>query len=516
MIKDLTQGKSSKVLWLFCIPLLVSAVFQQLYNMADSIIAGRVLGESALAAVGASYPITMIFMAIALGCNLGCSVIISKLFGEKKILEVKSGVSTIMISVAVIGVVLTAVGIGLGQPVMSLLNTPADIMQDSLMYLYIYIGGFLFVLLYNVCTGIFSALGDSRTPLVFLVASSVANVALDLVFTMVVPLGVAGLAWATFLAQGVAGLLCILTLFRRLSKLRCEGKAKAFSFSLLKQMCYVAIPSVLQQSFVSVGNLIIQWIINGYGSSVLAGYIAAIKLNTFVLTTITAVAGGLSSFTAQNLGAGQAARVRQGTRVSVLMAIAIVVPFSILYSVIPELMLQLFLEESSAVAVSAGVSFLTIVSPFYAVISVKVTLDSVLRGSQSMASFMVATFADLLIRVVLCFALNPILGITGIWWSWPLGWGAATALSVGLYLSFRWYKSDRAKRKFAALAQADVQYVHALQLPQSAETADAAAIAALAQSPAVQDEQDKTPAADTTRIRPSGKTETPKHRFLHA
>ena len=162
MIKDLTQGKSSKVLWLFCLPLLISAVFQQLYNMADSIIAGKVLGESALAAVGASYPITMIFMAIALGCNLGCSVVVSKLFGEKKIREVKSGVSTIMISVAVLGAVLTASGIGIGDPIMRVLNTPADIMQDSLMYLYIYIGGFLFVLLYNVCTGIFSA-ADSPT-----------------------------------------------------------------------------------------------------------------------------------------------------------------------------------------------------------------------------------------------------------------------------------------------------------------------------------------------------------------
>lgn len=462
MVKDLTQGKSVKVLFIFCLPLLISAVFQQLYNMADSIIAGKVLGEAALAAVGASYPITMIFTAIALGCNLGCSVIISKLFGEKNFTDLKSGVSTILISVTALGAVLTAAGIGLGDPVMRLLNTPEDIMGDSLTYLYIYIGGFLFVLIYNVCTGIFSALGDSRTPLYFLVSSSVANVGLDLIFTMVVPMGVSGLAWATFLAQGFAGVLCVLTLFFKIRKIRSDEKPKVFSVLLLRQMLYVAIPSIIQQSFVSVGNLIIQSIINGYGSSVLAGYIAAVKLNTFVLTTLTAVAGGLSAFAAQNLGAGKPKRVKQGAAVSVVMALIMVVPFSLLFSLLPDTMLKLFLEESSALSVSTGIKFLTIVSPFYAVIAVKLMLDSVLRGAQSMLAFMVATFADLFIRVILCYALDPVLHTEGIWWSWPIGWTAATIVSIALYLSNRWYKSQRAKSIFSALDPRPVPAEYAL------------------------------------------------------
>lgn len=462
MIKDLTEGKTAKVLWLFCLPILVSAVFQQFYNMADSIIAGKVLGEDALAAVGASYPITMIFTAVALGCNLGCSVVISKLFGEKKIREVKTGVSTIMIAVAVMGAVLTAIGIGIGRPVMTLLDTPVNIMGDAMNYLYIYVGGFLFVLLYNVCTGIFSALGDSKTPLYFLVASSIGNIGMDLVFTMVVPLGVAGLAWATFMAQGIAAVLCMITLVRRVSKLKCGEKAQIFSGSLLKSMCYVAIPSVLQQSFVSVGNLIIQYIVNGYGSSVLAGYIAAIKLNTFIVTTITAVAGGLSSFSAQNLGAGKTERVKKGAKVSLLMAFAMVLPFTLSYTLAPEFMLGLFLEESSASALSTGVGFLTIVAPFYAVISIKIMFDAVLRGAQSMFSFMFATFSDLLLRVVFCFVLNPVLGINGIWWSWPIGWGVSTAISVTLYSAGRWYKSPRARARFAALADENTDSAHGI------------------------------------------------------
>ncbi|HIU59986.1 MAG TPA: MATE family efflux transporter [Candidatus Stercoripulliclostridium merdigallinarum] len=451
MVKDLTQGKPLKVLLIFCIPLLISSIFQQLYNMVDSIIAGKVLGEAALAAVGASYPITMIFTAIALGCNLGCSVIISKLFGERNYTDMKSGVNTILISVAVLGVLLTGIGIGLGSPIMRLLKTPNDIMADSLVYLYIYIGGFLFVLMYNVATGIFSALGDSRTPLYFLVSSSLVNIGLDLLFTMVIPMGVAGLAWATFITQGIAGVLCIVTLIFRLRKIKGEGKPVWFSPLLLKQMLYVAIPSVLQQSFVSVGNLVIQSIINGYGSSVLAGYIAAVKLNTFVITTITTVAGGLSAFAAQNLGAGKIRRVLHGSGIALLMAMVFIIPFSILFSVIPETMLKLFLEESSALSVSTGTRFLIIVSPFYAVISVKLMLDSVLRGAQSMLSFMVATFADLLIRVIMCYILDPVLGVEGIWWSWPIGWVAATLISVGLFAPGKWYKSLRAQHLFPAL-----------------------------------------------------------------
>lgn len=455
MNKDLTQGKPAKVLWLFCLPILISAIFQQFYNMADSIIAGKVLGEDALAAVGASYPITMIFTAVAFGFNLGCSAVTSKFFGEKNYRDLKSGVSTVMIASVVLGAVLTAVGVGAGRALMQVLDTPVGIMADAMNYLYIYIGGFLFVLVYNVCTGVFSALGDSRTPLMFLIASSVANVGLDLVLTMVIPMGVAGLAWATFICQGAAGVICMLTMFRRVRRLPSEEKAPAFSWKLLGQMFYVAVPSVIQQSVVSVGNLLIQYLVNGYGASVLAGYSAAIKLNTFIVTSLSTVAGGLTNFAAQNLGAGELARAKRGTLAGLGMTLVMAVPFSLVYSLAPETMLSLFLEESSAAALSTGVSFLTIVAPFYITVGSKVMFDSVLRGAQSMASFMFATLIDLVIRVALCFALDPVLGIEGIWWSWPIGWVISTGVSAGIYFAGRWYKSERAKAKFAALARAE-------------------------------------------------------------
>ena len=450
MVKDLSEGNPFKVLFLFSLPLLASVVFQQMYNMADTVIAGKAIGDNALAAVGASYPITMIFMAVALGCNLGCSVIVSRFFGQKHYKEVKESVSTILISVAVLGIVMTGAGIGLGNVLMRAVNTPETVFDTALAYLYIYIGGFIFVLLYNVCTGIFSALGDSRTPLYFLIASSLGNIGLDLLFVLAFGMGVPGLAWATFIAQGAAAALCIVTLIVRLRRLgNCtdeeKSRYKLFSKILLVQMLAVAIPSVLQQSFISVGNMFIQALVNGHGERVLAGYTAAIKLNTFFLTTITTVSGALSSFTAQNLGARKPERIKKGLLASVAMALCLIVPFSLFYLIFPRAALMLFMDDVSGEAMATGTLFLRIVTPFYAVVSIKLICDAVLRGAESMKLFMVTTFADLLIRVALCFIADPFMGTSGLWMSWPIGWGASAVISVVFYLTGIWDKTRRDK-----------------------------------------------------------------------
>ena len=448
VVKDLSEGKPFKVLLLFALPLLGSVVFQQMYNMADTIIAGKAISDNALAAVGASYPITMIFMAVALGCNLGCSVIVSRFFGQKHYREVKESVSTILISVTLLGVVMTGAGIALGNVLMRAVNTPDVVFDTALAYLYIYIGGFLFVLLYNVCTGIFSALGDSRTPLYFLIASSLGNIGLDLLFVLAFGMGVPGLAWATFIAQGLAAVLCIFTLILRLRKLTGgieddERKQRFFSKALLVQMLAVAIPSILQQSFISVGNLFIQALVNGHGELVLAGYTAAVKLNTFVLTTITTVSGALSSFTAQNLGARKPERIKKGVLATIAMAVCILIPFSIFYLVFPKTALLLFMDDVSGEAMATGTLFLRMVTPFYIVVSLKLICDAVLRGAESMKLFMVTTFADLLLRVMICFIADPFLGTTGLWMSWPIGWSISAAISMIFYFTGIWNKTRK-------------------------------------------------------------------------
>lgn len=438
MITDMTQGKPTGILWRFTLPMLLSAVFQQMYNVADSVVAGQFVGEDALAAVGASFPITMIFMAVALGSNIGCSVVISQLFGAKKLGEMKTAVSTSVISIFALAALLTGVGFGTCRPLMRLLGTPANIFGDSELYLNVYIGGLVFLFLYNICTGVFTALGDSRTPLYFLIGSSLSNIVLDVVFVACFHMGVGGVAWATFLCQGVASLLAAWALWRRLAAMPVEEAHKGFSGAMLRRIATIAIPSILQQSFISVGNLFIQSLVNSYGSAVVAGYSAAVKLNTFAITSFTTMGSGLSSFTAQNIGARQYARVRQGFRAGGKLALWVVVPFTLLFVLAGPQMVRLFLNAPSPEALAQGTLFLKIVAPFYVLIAFKLVADGVLRGSGCMRQFMTSTFADLILRVVLAFVLAPRFGAMGIWLSWPLGWTVATALSLRFYQKGSW------------------------------------------------------------------------------
>jgi len=433
MIKDLTAGKPETVLWKFSIPMFISVIFQQIYNIADSIIAGKFAGEDALASVGASYPITMIFMAIAIGSNIGCSVVISNLFGAKKYKDLKTGVSTTLITTFCLSVLLTIFGLAGSAGLMKMINTPDNIFQDGALYLRIYIGGFLFLYIYNVCTGIFSSLGDSMTPLIFLIGSSLGNIVLDLLFVAVFHWGVAGVAWATFIAQGIACVLAFITILKRLEQIPTQGKCPLYSRQMLVKISNIAIPSILQQSFVSIGNIFIQRLINDYGSSVIAGYSAAIKLNTFTITSFTTLGNGLSSFTAQNPGAAKYDRVKKGYRAGIMMVLLVAVPFFIAYFFFGQPMVELFMSKESSLALETGVLFLKIVSPFYFVICLKLMADGVLRGSGSMKQFMVSTFMDLILRVVLAFIMSPSLGTKGIWLSWPIGWTVSMILSTVFY-----------------------------------------------------------------------------------
>ena len=436
MIKDLTIGKPERVLWKFSLPLLGSILFQQLYNIADSLVAGKFVGENALAAVGNSYEITLIF--IAFGCNIGSSVVIAKLFGAKRWNDVKTAVNTTLIASAALCAVLMLLGFLLCPALLRVINTTDEIFADSRLYLNIYIGGLIFLFLYNIATGIFSALGDSTTPFIFLAISSVSNIFVDILFVTAFHMGVAGVAWATFLCQAVSCVLAVAVVFRRLRQLPSE-RAPLFSGRLLGEITRIAIPSILQQSFISVGNILIQSIINGYGAPVIAGYAAAIKLNNMIITSFTALANGISNFTAQNLGAKLPDRVREGFRGGAKMVYALAIPVAALYVLASEPLIRLFMTDASALALQTGVSFLRIVSPFYLVVNIKLIADGVLRGSGAMRHFMIGTFTDLILRVVLAFILSATpLGANGIWMSWPIGWSIATAVSLVFYKKGVW------------------------------------------------------------------------------
>ena len=445
--RDLTVGKPGKVLLRFCLPLFASIIFQQLYNIADSFVAGKFIGNDALAAVGNSYEITLIFIAFAFGCNIGCSVLAAQLFGAKRYKDLKSAVYTALISSTVLCAILMAVGMIFCDGLLHLIQTPDDVFADSKLYLDIYILGLPFVFLYNVATGIFSALGDSRTPFIFLACSSLSNIGVDILFVTAFKMGVAGVAWATFLCQGVSCVLALIVVFCRFRTIKTdgmEGRVRIFSWRFFGNFAVIAIPSILQQSFISVGNIVIQSIINGFGTAVMAGYSAAVKLNNMVITSLTTLGNGISNFTAQNLGAAKYDRIRAGFRAGLKLVFALCLPLVLLYEFAGRWLVYIFLDNPTGAAMDTGMLFLRIISPFYFVVAAKLVSDGILRGAGMMKKFMVATFTDLVLRVALAEILSQTaLGTVGVWLSWPIGWGIGAIISIVFYATTKW--GDRSK-----------------------------------------------------------------------
>ena len=410
MVTDLTKEHPNKTLWRFLLPMMLSVMFQQIYNIADSMIAGKFAGEDALAAVGASYPITVIFMAFAVGMNLGTSVIVSRLFGAGDRKGVRRAVTTAFVASGALGIALTLFGCMACRSMMVWIRTPEDILADGELYLKIYVFGLLFLMLYNVCTGICTALGDSKTPLYFLLGSSAGNIFLDFLFVAIFRWGVSGVAWATFIAQGISAILVLITVLHRLSAMTAE-KQPLFDGKLCKQILAIAVPSILQQSVLSVGNLVVQAIINQYGSAVVAGYSGAIKLNTFAINIFMTLGSCLSSYTAQNLGAGKPERIPMGFKTGLKLAELTALPF----------------------VMDAGVAFLQIVSPWYLMIVVKLMTDGIIRGYGAMLYFVLATIPDLILRIIFALIFSQKFASTGIWMAWPFGWLAATGLTIFFY-----------------------------------------------------------------------------------
>lgn len=443
--QDLTVGKPEAVLWRFCLPLFGSIIFQQLYNIADSLVAGKFIGETALASVGNSYEVTLIFIAFAFGCNIGCSVVVSQLFGAKEYGRMKTAVSTACIASLAVCLALMAAGSFGCEALLRLIRTPAEAFGDSRLYLDIYIWSLPFVFFYNIATGIFSALGDSKTPFFFLAVSSTANIGVDILFVTAFRMGVAGVAWATFLCQGVSCLLAVSVVFQRLGQIETPERVEWFSWDLLKRLAIIAVPSILQQSFISVGNIVIQGVINGFGTGVMAGYSAAVKLNNLVITSFTTLGNGISNYTAQNLGAQKLERIKSGFKAGLKLVWALSLPLFLLYFFAGRYFLYLFMEEPTRTALETGMVFLRILSPFYFVVSTKLVADGILRGGGQMKQFMTATFIDLVLRVAFAIVLaRTALGATGIWCAWPGGWCIATACSVFFYYKGPWQNHAKA------------------------------------------------------------------------
>lgn len=446
MIKDMTAGNPSGIIINYSIPIVLSGMFQQFYNIADSLIAGKYAGVNALAAVGASYPITMLFIAVATGAGMGCSVVISQIFGEKNYRNMKTAASTAVFSILFLSIILTAVGLLANNMLMRLMNTPNEVFRDGALYLRIYFIGLLFLFLYNISTAIFNGLGDSKTPLYFLIFSSLFNIVLDYVFVAILHMGVAGVAWATFIAQGISSVLSVVTLLLRLRTIESEGKSQWFEKELFLKMSRIAVPSIIQQSVVSIGQLLVQALVNSYGAAVIAGYSAAIKLDSFFKMTIISISNGVSSFTAQNAGARKLDRVKKGGLASVKMCLIYSILSVVIVRFLGNVMIGWFIsadtsDKISSQVLSVGTTYMNVVTLFYFACSVLLISNGIMRGTGYMCGFTVTTFADLTLRVAGAYILAHFIGYNAIWWSIPVGWTVGMCIALLFILKGRWKKA---------------------------------------------------------------------------
>ena len=425
-------------LFLFALPMILGNLFQQFYNMVDSMIVGQFVGEDALAAVGASYALTNVFVMIAIGGGIGASVITSQYLGAGEDRKMKTSVYTALLTFLAMGIVLGVFGFLMNRQILIWLNTPENILAAAGTYLGIYFLGMPFLFMYNILSSMFNALGDSRTPLCLLIFSSVLNVFLDLWFVIGFGAGVAGVAVATVIAQGTAAVISFCLLMRRLHGFAVEGKVRKYDTAILGAMVKIAIPSILQQSIVSIGMLLVQSVVNGFGSSVLAGYAAATRIESICIVPMISTGNAVSTFTAQNMGAGKPERVRKGYRAACAIAGGFALLICLILLFFDRQIIGTFMDTSSgAVAYATGTGYLSFIC-----IGLKAVTDGVLRGAGDVVVFTLANLVNLGIRVSGAFLLSPVLGVAAVWYAIPAGWTVNYLISLCRYLTGKWSKKN--------------------------------------------------------------------------
>lgn len=470
MLAD-SPGRS---LFFFALPMILGNLFQQFYSTVDSIIVGQFVGEDALAAVGASYSLTTVFIMIAIGGGIGASVITSQYLGAGLYKKMKTSVYTALISFGTVSIILGIFGLFFSSKILVGLNTPENILADAMLYLDIYFVGLPFLFMYNILSSIFNALGNSKTPLYLLIFSSLLNIALDLLLVGGFGFGIAGAAAATVFAQGLSAVISFCILMHTLKgyaskdeqKKRKEGAAwqlektavltasehsrekekRLFDVGMLGNMIKVAIPSMLQQSIVSIGMLLVQSVVNGFGSSVLAGYTAGTRIESICIVPMIASGNAVSTFTAQNLGAGNPERVKKGYLAAVKMVAGFAIVICLILTLFHEVIIRSFLESGSEIAAfETGNAYLSFIAFFFVFIGLKAITDGVLRGSGDVIVFTLANLLNLGIRVTVAFTMAPHWGVKAVWIAVPMGWTANYLISFARYLTGKWSKKKLIK-----------------------------------------------------------------------
>lgn len=429
MKDDLTTGNVyQKMIW-FTLPILVGNLLWQFYNIADSAIVGRALGSDALAAVGASWQISNIMLAVAMGLTLGMGILISTAYGGGNKEELQKIVDTGLIIGMVSALFCMIVGIGFAEKILLLYRVPKRLMEDATLYFRIVCVGMLPLFVYNAVAGYLRGIGDSKAELLFLIISAFLNIGMDILFVMVFALGVAGAAWATVLSQVVACVLICGYVNQRIRLFQIQLRNLTFDKDILKRGLYIGIPATMQQLFIGVGNSMIQSMINGYGTAVIAAYTAASRIDGLAVLPAVNIGKAMSNFIAQNKGANDKKRIKEGIRAGIVMVLVVSVLFSALLFIASDFLLGVFGCEG-AVRIE-GVRYLRIISAFFLFFGVMHCLNGILLGlGKSSLSLIGSVLSFCIFQVPLAIVLSHILGVVGIWLATPLGWIAGMLLRI--------------------------------------------------------------------------------------
>jgi putative MATE family efflux protein len=444
----LVQEKPWKALLLFAFPMIIGNLFQQFYTMVDSVVVGRFVSENALAAIGASYSLTTVFISIAIGGGVGASVITGRYFGGHDYGRMKLSVRTALISFLVLSILLGGIGLLFSNQIMIWLNVPQNIQGLAAEYLNIYFLGLPFLFMYNILSAMFNALGRSKIPLYLLIFSSVFNIGLDIFMVCSLHMGVAGVAFATLIAQGISAVLAFLLFVREMRSHALEESCGWFDSGEFVSMIKIALPSILQQSTVSIGMMLVQSVVNSFGAQMLAGFSAGMRIESICIVPMAAMGNVMSAYTAQNIGARQYDRVKKGYHTGYVIVFAFAVLLCLCLEIAYKPLIMLFLgSDGTELALQTGTEYLRFLGWFFVFIGLKMITDGVLRGAGDMMMFTVANMVNLTIRVVLAMALAPRYGIAIVWIAVPIGWAANYLISFAEYRTGRWRKINIEKIK---------------------------------------------------------------------
>ncbi len=436
-MQDFTKGREWTQILNFAIPMVLGNLFMQLYQFVDTAIVGRFVGKEALAAVGASTPVIFMTIALIIGIGIGGSIVSSQYFGVKQYDKVQASADTMLVFMMGAGVVVTAVGLLFSRPILGLMMLPEALMPMATQYLQIYFAGSILLFGFNTIAAVLRGVGDSKTPLYFLIVSSVLNVVLDLVFIIVFGWGVAGAAWATVISQGVAFVLGVVYVNRRHELIRFNIFHPRFDRQIFRQSLRLGLPSGIQQTFVAVGMVAVMGVVNGFGTDVIAAFSAVNRIDTFVAIPVMNVAAALTSVVGQNAGAGKYIRIRRGLRDTLILSSVCCLALNAVMILFGRHLLGVFTDD--AAVIDLGYELMVVINSTYLIFNIMFVVNGMLRGAGATVFPMFTTILSLwLCRLPAAILLSKAFGAVGIWWSMPVGWLIGMIGAVAYYYSGRW------------------------------------------------------------------------------